>query len=247
MLILSSFEILCTWGVIALTLIGIGSIALSLYRKENSLFDTFWMGLAVSVAVLEIWNFVFPVTFSITLLLFCLGILGLVLNSSSLRNGLSAVWLGSRWLPFIGIAFAFLLALRSCGACDHYETGLYGAPAIHWMQTYPVVPGLSNLHGRFGFNSSIFLCIAALGQGVWKELGFHLFTGFLLTAMWFTLLPACARIVRSSATSPAEWFYTIFAIPTFFWTMRSRIVGTQTDEPAAIVCLVATGFLFEYL
>jgi len=91
-------------------------------------------------------------------------------------------------------------------------------------------------------NSSAFLCIAALGQGPWKDLGFHLFTGFMLSAMWATLLPACARIVRGVVTSPADWFYTILVLPTLFWTTRSRIVGTQTDEPAAVVCLIATVF-----
>jgi hypothetical protein len=247
MLILSALEILFTWGVIAFTLIGIGSMVLALFIKENSLIDTFWMGLAASVAVLEIWNLVFPVTFSITLLLFCVGIMGLVLNHSSLRNSMSAVWQRSRWLPLIGIAFALLLALRSCGLCEYYDTGLYGAPAVRWIQTYPAVPGLANLHGRFGFNSSVFLCIAAMGQGIWQDLGFHLFTGFMLSAMWVTLLPACARAVRRLATTPADWFYTILALPALFWTMRSRIVGTQTDEPSTIVCLIATGILFEYL
>jgi len=247
MLILSSLKILCTWGVIAITLIGIGSIVLQLYSKKNSLLDSFWMGLAVSVAVLEFWNIAFPVTFSITLFFFCVGILGLLLNRSSLRNGLSAMWQGSLWLPLIGIAFTSLLAIRSCGPCQYYDTGLYGASSVRWIQTYPVVPGIANLHGRLGFNSSVFLCLAALGQGVWKGLGFHLFTGLTLTAMWFTLLPACARVVRRAATSPADWFYTILAVPAFFWTIRSRIVGTQTDEPATVVSLIATGILFEQL
>jgi hypothetical protein len=247
MFFLSSLEILFTWAVIALTLIGIGSIVLALISKESSLVDTFWMGLAVSVAVLEIWNLVLPVTFSITLSLFGVGILGLVLNRSSLRKSLMAVWQGSRWLPLIAMAFVLLLALRSCGPCEYYDTGLYGAPAVHWIQTYPAVPGLANLHGRFGFHSSVFLCIAALGQGPWKDLGFHLFTGFMLSAMWATLLPACARVVRRVATSPADWFYTILALPALFWTTRSPIVGTQTDEPATVVCLIATGILFEYL
>jgi hypothetical protein len=106
---------------------------------------------------------------------------------------------------------------------------------------------LANLHGRFGFNSSVFLCIAALGQGPWKELEFHLFTGFMLSALWATLLPACARVVRRVSTSLADWFYIILAIPVLFWTVRARIAGTQTDEPATVVCLIATGILFEHL
>lgn len=247
MLMLSMLEVFVSWVVVAITLIGIGSLILSRFTKDFFPTDAFWMGLAVSVAVLEIWNLVFPVTFSITLFLFCVGILGLVLNRSSLRNGLSAVSQGSRWLPVIGLVFALLLALRSCGPCEHYDTGLYGNQAVRWIQTYPTVPGLANLHGRFGFNSSVFLCLAALEQGPWKDLGFHLFTGFMLSAMWVTLLPACARVVRRAATSPADWFYTILAIPALFWTTRSRIVGTQTDEPATVVCLIATGILFEYL
>jgi hypothetical protein len=247
MLILSSLDILFTWGVIAIVFMGIGSIVLALYNKENSLLDSFWMGLAVSVAVLEIWNLIFAVTFSITLFLFCVGMLGLVLYRSSLRNSLSTLWKGSRWLLLIGIAFAFLLALRSCGPCQYYDTGLYGANSVRWIQAYPVIPGLANLHGRLGFNSSVFLCIGALGQGVWKELGFHLFTGFMVTAMWATLLPACARVFRRVVISPADWFYTVLAIPAFFWTMRSRIVGTQSDEPATVVCLIATGIFFEHL
>jgi hypothetical protein len=34
-----------------------------------------------------------------------------------------------------------------------YDEGLYYAQFIKWMQSYKVVPGLANLHTRFGFNS----------------------------------------------------------------------------------------------
>src|SRR5882762_1854634 len=246
MLLLSTLEDFFTWAVIALALIGFGSIVLTLFSKDCSLTDAFWMGLAFSVAALEIWSLVLPVTPSIALFLFGVGILGLALSRSKLRASFLAAWQNSRWLLLLGLAFALLLALRSCGPFDYYDTGLYGAPSVRWIQTYPAVPGLANLHGRLGFNSSVFLFIAALGQGPWKDLGFHLFTGFLLSAFWATLLPACARCVRGTA-SPADWFHCILAVPAFFWTTRSRIVGTQTDEPAAIVCLIAAGILFAGL
>jgi len=247
MLLLSTLEVFFTWAVIALALIGFGSIVLTLFSKDCSLTDAFWMGLAFSVAALEIWNLVLPVTPSIALFLFGVGILGLVLIRSKLRASLLAAWQNSRWLLLLGLAFALLLALRSCGPFEYYDTGLYGAPSVRWIQTYPAIPGLANLHGRLGFNSSVFLCIAALGQGPWKDLGFHLFTGFLLSAFWATLLPACARVLRAAAASPADWFHTILAVPAFFWTTRSRIVGTQTDEPATIVALIAAGILFADL
>src|SRR5882762_8174701 len=180
----------------------------------------------------------------IALALTGIGSLGFLANRSTLFSHLKFTLQTSRWLFLLGVAFAFFLALRSFGPCEYYDTGLYGAAAVRWIQTYPAVPGLASLHGRLGFNSSVFLCIAALGQGAWKGLGFHLFTGFLLSALWVTLLPACARCLRR-ATSPADWFHCILALPAFFWTTRSRIVGTQTDEPAAIASLIAAGILFE--
>jgi hypothetical protein len=247
MLLASTLEILVTWAVITLAFMGLGSIVLALFSKDHSLIDAFWMGLAVSVAVLEIWNLFLPVTSSIALFLVGFGLFGLALSRSTFRVSLSSAWQNSPWLLLLGIVFALLLALRSCGPCEYGDTGLYGAPSVRWIQTYPVVLGLANLHGRLGFNSSVFLCIAALGQGPWKDLGFHLFTGFLLAAFWATLLPAFARCISGPAASPADWFHTILAVPAFFWTTRSRIVGTQTDEPAAIVALVATGILLADL
>jgi hypothetical protein len=247
MLLISSLEVFLTWAAIALALIGLGTIVLTLFSEDYSVIDAFWMGLAISVAVLEIWNLVLPITASVTMFLFGVGVLGLALNRSALGNTLRSTLQASRWLLFFGIAFALLLALRSCGPCEYYDTGLYGSSSVRWIQTYPSVPGLANLHGRLGFNSSVFLCVAALGQGPWKDLGFHLFTGFLLSALWATLLPACARVLRLAAASPADWFHSILAVPAFFWTTRSHIVGTQTDEPAAVAALVAAGILFADL
>src|SRR6266481_6371117 len=89
MLLLATLEIFLTWAVIALALIG-----------------SFWMGLAFSVAALEIWNLVLPVTPSIALFLFGVGILGLALSRSKLRASLLAAWQNSRWLLLLGLAFA---------------------------------------------------------------------------------------------------------------------------------------------
>src|SRR5258708_10866462 len=98
MLLLSALEMFLTWIVIALALIGLGSIVLALFSKDNSLIDSFWMGLAICVAVLEIWNLVLPVTPSIALFLFGFGLFGLALSRSKLRATLLAAWQDSRCL-----------------------------------------------------------------------------------------------------------------------------------------------------
>lgn len=245
MLLLTALEIFFMWAFLGFILIGIGSATLALFDKDCSLFDAFWMGLAVSVAVLEIWNLLLPVTASTTITLIFVGILGFFANRSNLFNRIKQALQSPRWLFLLAIAILLLIALRSAGPCDYYDTGLYGASAVRWIQSYPAVPGLANLHGRLGFNSSVFLFIAALQQGMWHDLASHLFAGFMMAALCLSILPACARVAAKPYGSPTDWFHCILAIPVIFWATRSKIVGTLTDEPAAIVCLVAAGMLFE--
>src|SRR6266478_4690429 len=112
MLLISALEIFLTWAVIAIALIGLGFVVLALFGRDHSLIDAFWMGLAISVAVLEIWNLLLPVTSSIALFLFGIGLFGLAVSRSKLRAGLLAAWQNSRWLLLLGVAFALLRSLR---------------------------------------------------------------------------------------------------------------------------------------
>lgn len=247
MLIASALAILLTWAVTALVLIGLGSLLLSRIREDASLPQSFWMGLALSVGLLEIWILFLPVNGAIVLLLCVLAALGLMESRAALLGWLKVVLQEARWAISLYAAIALFLAVRAAGPNDYFDTGLYGAQAVRWLQTYPTIPGLANLHGRFGFNSSAFLCIAALNRGPWSGLAFHLFTGFLLMPIVFLVLNASLRVARGEATTPAVWFHCILAIPVGFWTIRIAIVGTQSDEPATIVSLVAAGMIFQAL
>ena len=59
------------------------------------------------------------------------------------------------------LLFAFVLMLLfSYGASRgylHFDSGLYHAQAIRWIEEYGVVPGLANLHCRLAYNSSAFI------------------------------------------------------------------------------------------
>jgi hypothetical protein len=247
MLIVSALAIFFTWVALATGLIGVGSLFRGLLSRDYFFADAFWMGLCVCVGVLEIWNLFLPITSWVTIFLLSAALFGHLVNRSVLLDNIRARSRPSSSLVLSGVSIVLFIAFRATGPCDHVDTGLYGASAVRWILTYPAVPGLANLHGRLGFNSSVFLCTAALGQGVWRDLAYHLFTGFGLAAMCITILPPCTRVIRRSPTSATDWFHSILAIPVFFWAARSRIVGAQTDEPATIVCLVAAGIVFDAL
>ena len=69
--------------------------------------------------------------------------------------------------------FALIVVLGAGGVISSfaptvYDTGLYHAQAVRWINEYGCVKGLGNLHNRFAYNSS-FLCLQALYN--WKFLG----------------------------------------------------------------------------
>lgn len=85
-----------------------------------------------------------------------------------------------RWVAF---AICFLLTLLwDIREPFQYDTGLYHAQAIHWIEEYAVVPGLGNLHMRLAYNSA-FMCLQALFSLVWLlEQSLHTLNGFFCLA-----------------------------------------------------------------
>lgn len=238
--------ILVTWFVCAVILIGVGSLVLRKFSQSFHLTDAFWMGLAASVVFLEFWNLFRPITTTPDLLLAGVGIFGLCMSAGWLcRKAMEIA--SSRLLLVVFAILAIGIALRAAGPCEYYDTGLYGGQAVRWIRTYPAVFGLANVHARLGFNTSVFLFHAALDQGPWRGLYFHLFSGFVLCAFWATVLPACERVLRGTEPTPSQWFHAILFIPATIWSGRASVVGTTTDEPSSVLCLIAAGLLFQYL
>jgi hypothetical protein len=271
MLAIIIVSILVTWLVCAAVCIGIGSLLLQLATFHRySLVECFWSGLAAITAILQLVHFVRPIDPFIVALLCVLAIPGLLWNfafpfrhfssgAPSFPASSERVGPSFRSVRFVDILLFFfvaaLIAFRSAAPTEHYDTGLYGAQAIRWFTSYLLVPGLGNLLGQLGFNSSIFLCIAALTHGPWRDLAHHVFSGFLLAALFASIIPAAMRILReqdissvaasAGNTSATDWFLTFLFLPAAIWAATGKLSGGNTDLPTTIVCLVAPFFLFR--
>src|SRR5229473_6531899 len=226
------------------------------------------IGIGIITAILQLYHFFRPIDLVAVYLLLGLALAGWIWNRTSLLrfSGVSAVKRsndlprssgGSTFrlstfssqlstLLLLSLAAA-IIAFRCAALGEHYDTGLYGAQAVRWFITYPLVPGLGNLIGQFGFNSSVFLWIAALDQGPWRGFAHHLFDGFLIAALFASIIPAALRVFRAKSISPIDWFFTLLFVPATIWGATSKIVGTNTDLPTSVVCLVAAAILFHAL
>lgn len=101
--------------------------------------------------------------------LFCLEALAVVLYAVRHKKRRLQRW---RLSPSVCGALIVLLAVLAVTiryavqTTWHYDTGLYHAQAIQWIEKYGVVPGLGNLHERFAYNSS-FMVLQALYSLSW--------------------------------------------------------------------------------
>jgi hypothetical protein len=229
---------------------GIGAFVGPRFAAEGSTVEMFWLGLGAVVALLELYHLIRPVDTAIGLALLLVGFIAFIAYGLPLRllqemhrTGLRAGLIYAATLAVIG--------LRSATPCKFYDTGLYGAQAVHWIATYPVVRGLANLHGRLGFNSSVLLCIAVLRHGALEPLTYRVFDGLLLAMLSAPVIGAAARLVRGHSNSSTDWFAVILLFPLLYSMFESSetadLVGTDTDLPAMLVCLAAIWYLFSAL
>jgi hypothetical protein len=247
MLVVVAFSILLTWILCALLLAGIGTLLLRRLEVECSLFDAFWAGLCITVASLEVYHFFRPVDVIITGLLCAVGLYGIILNREMLLTSSQQAARFGFWPIVCYIVTPLVIAARCAGPAVHYDTGYYGAMAVRWFVTYPLVPGLTNLLEQLGLNSNVFLCVAALNQGPWRDLSFHLFVGLLLSAIVISIAESFFRVFLSQEQSPLNYFVLLFAVPGIVWVLSGEIVGTNTDLPTTVVSIAAMIALFDGL
>ena len=120
-------------------------------------------GLMVATVYAEIFSLVYKVrTLAMAVLL--LGNLAIILwGHRKIYDYIKCLIRSRNFWPKTIVVFCLALigVMVACQEPNFYDTGLYHAQAIHWIENYGCVKGLGNLHNRFAYNSS-FLCLQAL-------------------------------------------------------------------------------------
>lgn len=127
--------------------------------------------------------------------------LGPLANLLLLAGGLAAAWWQrqalktylreshavlrqTHWLTLLAfLAVAGVVLLKSVGLPENYDTGLYHAQMIHWIETYRAIPGLGNLADRLAFNSSWLVLSALFSFAFLSVQSFHSLNGLLAVLM----------------------------------------------------------------
>ncbi|WP_036043767.1 LIC_10190 family membrane protein [Leptospira alstonii] len=136
-----------------------GSFAERVLKIKFQFTDKFFIGLSVTNAFVSFISLFFPITtlVLIVFLIFCSTLLYFVkenlkvLAFKFIHKGLVLA------IAAPVILYALIFSLNPPFA---YDSGLYHIQSIKWIEEYAVVPGLANIHGRFGFNPNVFTIFA---------------------------------------------------------------------------------------
>jgi len=231
------FAVLLGWGLAIVSLLQrLGGAA---FRGSLSAFQTAWLGYAGLLALLQIAALVMPIAELATVLACMPAAIGYVVQRRAVMRRLRQMALR----PKTSIAIAGLVFISACmaaySACDVprlYDTGLYHLQAVKWTAQYATVPGLANLHMRFGYNNSVHV-FGAFTDTFWEGMAVHVVNGFLLAlvlAQWFTEI-----FGARSARARYRQVFCMFTLPFLLakiWTME--VASLSSDLPLAVFSFV---------
>lgn len=137
-------------------------------------------------------------------------------------------------VPLIVLGLALLLLLENAThRTINPDTNIYHAQAIHWIESFPAVPGLGNLHGRLAFNSAWFVSNAIFSLPFLGLGSFHLTASVLFLAVICYFWGGFGAMLRGEYT-PATLLKVLF-FPLAFSLLGAEISSPGTDLPVSLL------------
>lgn len=191
--IIDLVTVLSLYLILALALYGwglVGARALSLDdTKIKAPFSIIWLGFAIIVFLFQLLNLWFPLDWRISLLVYGMGlawsvpaIFRAIRDSKEISRPDLVLY-----LLIIMIAASFI-ASRSMLPPSNGDSGLYHFNAIRWINSYSIVPGLANLHGRLAYNQSFFTYVASLNFFPYFPHGHNVANSFLFCLVFSQII-----------------------------------------------------------
>ncbi len=154
----------------------------------------------------------------------------LSLLATEVRSALRRVRLG--WFA-LGIAVFAIALERTAGLLYVYDTGLYHAQAIRWLEEYGTVAGLGNLHMRLAFPTAWFPLVALFSLRVLGLGSLHALTGLVVFLFVLYALGGLERI--RSGQARASSFVGLALVPALFVLFANWLSSPTPDVVATIL------------
>ncbi|MDE6056070.1 MAG: hypothetical protein K2G55_20470, partial [Lachnospiraceae bacterium] len=117
----------------------------------------------------------------------------------------------------------------------HYDSDLYHAQSIRWIEEYGIVKGLGNIHVRFAYNSSFFALSALYSMKFLTGHSLHTVNGLIALLLWLQVLPLFEKYKKGQRKTLVTSFARLGAFY-YLTVIYSDIVAPASDF--AIMCVI---------
>ena len=240
LVIVALTAVCATWGRATFRLIGV--------EPAQTSFDcgTLWLGFATLLSVIEFLHLFVAIDWRVSACVFGTALLPLLTHAgrAQLIHHISACVLvvgQNRFKTLVTAVIALLWCLRAMGVPNNFDSGLYHFGSIRWMNEYPIVPGLGNLHWRLALNQSYFGYLSLVNIfPLWNK-GYAVGGLFLLYLTSFTVL-------KLAASQPTIWRWLVGGpLFIFFGYLAGTLPNPSPDTAIGLLEIVIFCFLFQII
>lgn len=207
-------------------------------------------GMVFTGTIASIISIFMPLGLAANIIIWVICILYVFFDRSYLINTISNILTDNRDAPLYILIFSSFMVIiilieTAVYLPKNYDTALYHAQAIRWIETFPAVPGLGNLHFRFAYNSNWLVLNALqsfsfLGNGI----SYHVLNGFFLMLFLIYMLSGLKPLIENKLTVPA--ILKLFLLPIGIYMYLNGSSSPGTDTPAILLIWIVTTYFLEF-
>lgn len=216
-----------------------------------------WLGFAIVIGIVELLHLIVPIDWRMSLALAVIGIVGFfAIDRPVGRLQVLVLARFVRAYPWTVVLFTLVSLIwcsRAMSFPTNYDSGLYHFSAIRWLNEYPLVPGLGNLHGRLAYNQSYFSFVALMNIApIWNK-GYAAAGVFLLLLTAVTVLGLSLHRLRGgvwvvvfllislglyakSLSSPTPDLPVVLLQVVIFLVLVKLVVDQEGPDKAIMLC-----------
>ncbi|MGZ7160558.1 MAG: LIC_10190 family membrane protein, partial [Methanobacterium sp.] len=216
--------------------ISFGFFIAKFMKTSYSFTEKSLIGLVACNTVTTCISLFFPINIFVLLFLITLGLFFVIIIKKDLKTYILSLY-GNKYIILCSLSFISIAFLISLDSPNNYDTGLYHLQSIKWIEEYSIVPGLANLHGRFGFNPNIFTLFALTSiHHLFKQEIFSLnFTVFAILVFYF--------VNKLYSLFKQQGITNLFVFYTFLFLIILKLPNLSSPSPD-FISTVITLFIF---
>jgi hypothetical protein len=217
-----------------------GTFWAKLFKLPSTLVENLLIGLVVCNTITSYVSLLFPINIFTSLVLLGVGCVLYIFIAGDLKQ-LIASEFRQRYIVFYAIPFLLVAFLLSVSSPSNYDSELYHIQSLKWIGQFPAVPGLANLHGRFGFNPNVFTFFALLSnQELFSQAMFPVnFTVFIIVALYF--IKTMSTLLERHGLSKEFLFYILLFL--FFLALPNLSSPSPDFLSTTIVLFIFLRFI----